>query len=82
VSLARAAGERGGTAPAVYNAANEVCVDAFRAGRLAFPEIVATIQAVLSRQDVPSESATTTVEDVLAADAWARDTARRLIEEG
>jgi 1-deoxy-D-xylulose-5-phosphate reductoisomerase len=82
VALARAAGERGGTAPAVYNAANEVCVDAFRAGRLAFTEIVTTIQAVLSRQDVPSESATTTVEDVLAADAWARDTARRLIEEG
>jgi 1-deoxy-D-xylulose-5-phosphate reductoisomerase len=81
VSLARAAGERGGTAPAVYNAANEVAVDAFRAGRLAFPDIVTTIQAVLSRQEVPSESATTTVEDVLAADRWARSTARRLVEE-
>jgi len=82
VSLARAAGERGGTAPAVYNAANEACVAAFRAGRLAFPDIVATIQAVLSRHEVPSESATTTVEDVLAADAWARRTAQRLVEEG
>ncbi|NUR27458.1 MAG: 1-deoxy-D-xylulose-5-phosphate reductoisomerase, partial [Catenulispora sp.] len=82
VSLARAAGERGGTAPAVYNAANEVCVEAFRAGRLAFPEIVATIQDVLRRHDVPSEAVATTVEDVLAADAWARTTARRLIDEG
>src|SRR4249919_2955556 len=34
VSLARQAGEAGGTAPAVYNAANETCVDAFRTGRL------------------------------------------------
>ena len=35
----------GGTAPAVYNAANEVCVEAFRAGRLAFAEIVDTVAA-------------------------------------
>lgn len=77
VALARAAGERGGTAPAVYNAANEVCVDAFRAGDLAFTEIVPTVQSVLSRHDVPSEVA---LEDVLDADAWARRTARGLIE--
>ena len=77
VSLARAAGERGGTAPAVYNAANEACVDAFRTGRLNFTGIVPTIQAVLSRHDVPSEVG---IEDVLAADAWARDAARQLIE--
>ena len=44
-SLARAAGERGGTAPAVYNAANEVCVDAFLAGGMAFADIVPTIAA-------------------------------------
>ena len=43
VRLAREAGERGGTAPAVYNAANEVCVEAFRAGRLAFVDIVDTV---------------------------------------
>lgn len=77
VALARAAGERGGTAPAVYNAANEECVEAFRAGRLDFVGIVPTVQAVLSRHDVPSE---VTVEDILAADAWARETARQLIE--
>jgi 1-deoxy-D-xylulose-5-phosphate reductoisomerase len=86
VALARAAGERGGTAPAVYNAANEMCVESFRRGRLAFTGIVPTVQAVLSRHDVPSEVAQApgpmTVEDVLAADAWARGTARRLIEEG
>src|SRR5690349_18763812 len=77
VSLARSAGERGSTAPAVYNAANEVCVDAFRRGDLGFIDIVPTIQAVLSRHDVPSDVA---VEDILAADAWARAEATRLIE--
>ena len=35
VALAREAGSAGGTAPAIYNAANEECVDAFLAGRLA-----------------------------------------------
>ncbi len=79
VSLARTGGERGGTAPAVYNAANEVCVEAFRAGRLPFAEIVPTVAAVVGEHDVRSE-AQLTVEDVLAADAWARDAARQHIE--
>ncbi len=77
VALARAAGERGGTAPAVYNAANEECVEAFRTGRLAFTGIVDVVQEVLSRHDVPSE---VTIEGILDADAWARETARLLIE--
>jgi 1-deoxy-D-xylulose-5-phosphate reductoisomerase len=83
VALARRAGTSGGTAPAVYNAANEVCVEAFRAGRLAFPEIVDTIAAVLAAHDVPSgeqPGTALTVDDVLAADAWARATATARIE--
>ena len=73
VALAKRAATMGGTAPAVYNAANEVCVEAFRQGRLAFTQIVPTVSAVLSRHDVPSTPGTSlTVEDVLAADAWAR----------
>ena len=79
VALARRAGEAGGTAPAVYNAANEVCVDAFRTGRLAFDQIVDTIAAVLGDHDVPSEGQLT-VDDVIAADGWARDAARTLID--
>ncbi len=78
VSLARSAGERGGTAPAVYNAANEACVEAFRAQRLAFVDIVPTIAAVLARHDV-SSGETLSVDDVLAADAWARRAATDLI---
>jgi len=78
VTLARTAGERGGTAPAVYNAANEVAVDAFHDGRLGFPDIVSTVAHVLERHDVPSKEHLT-VDDVLAADSWARAEAAALI---
>ena len=78
MSLARRAGERGGTTPAVYNAANEVCVEAFRQGELAFVEIVDTIAAVVARHDVGS-GVDLTVDTILAADAWARDETTRLI---
>jgi 1-deoxy-D-xylulose-5-phosphate reductoisomerase len=71
VGLARQAGTLGGTAPAVYNAANEVCVQAFRDGRLAFVDIVDTVGRVLGRHDVRT-GAELTVDDVLAADGWAR----------
>jgi 1-deoxy-D-xylulose-5-phosphate reductoisomerase len=79
VSLARRAGETGATAPAVYNAANEVAVEAFRQGRLGFVEIIDTVSDVLRAHDVPSNAALT-LDDVLAADAWARGEAARLIE--
>ncbi len=76
VALARAAGARGGTAPAVYNAANEVCVQAFLDGEMRFTDIVPTIERVLlsadQGHDVPSNQTDLTVDDVLAADAWAR----------
>jgi 1-deoxy-D-xylulose-5-phosphate reductoisomerase len=85
VALARRAGEAGGTAPAVYNAANEVCVDAFLRGDLAFAGIVEVVGDVLAAHDVPLCAEPTgdrglTVDDVLAADAWARAEAARLIQ--
>ena len=80
VALARKAGELGATVPAVYNAANEVCVDAFLAGRLRFVDIVSTVADVVTRHDVPS-TADLTIEDILAADAWARAEADRCIGE-
>ncbi|XBB68443.1 1-deoxy-D-xylulose-5-phosphate reductoisomerase [Nocardioides sp. WV_118_6] len=79
VALARAAGERGATAPAVYNAANEVAVEAFRQGRLAFTGIVDLVGDVLAAHDVPSEGQLS-LDDVLAADAWARESATQLID--
>ncbi len=75
VALARAVGESGGTAPAVYNAANEVCVAAFLEGRLPFLGIVDTVARVVAEHDVlPAGS----VDEVLAADGWARARAREL----
>jgi 1-deoxy-D-xylulose-5-phosphate reductoisomerase len=79
VRLAREAGLIGATAPAVYNAANEVAVEAFRQGRLGFVEIIDTVAHVLGSHDVPS-SPVLALDDVLAADAWARDEAARQIE--
>jgi 1-deoxy-D-xylulose-5-phosphate reductoisomerase len=72
VRLAREAGSRGQTAPAVYNAANEVCVQAFLAGEMRFTDIVPTIERVLRAHDVLSSVTELTVDDVLAADTWAR----------
>ena len=83
VALAREAGTRGGTAPAVYNAANEVAVEAFRQGRLTFDRIVDTISSVLSAHDAgPGDvglTAPLTVEDVVAADEWARVRAEEVL---
>ncbi|AWG98861.1 1-deoxy-D-xylulose-5-phosphate reductoisomerase [Rhodococcus ruber] len=79
IELARAAGVAGGCLTAVYNAANEVAAEAFLAGALPFPGIVRTVAAVLADADAWS-AAPATVEDVLAADGWARDRARALVK--
>ncbi len=77
VRIAREAGSAGGTAPAAYNAANEVCVDAFLTGRLAFPGIVDIVAQVVSEHDGRA-GGTAQLADVLAADGWARERAREL----
>jgi 1-deoxy-D-xylulose-5-phosphate reductoisomerase len=77
VALARAAATAGGTAPAVYNAANEACVAGFLAGQISFPRIVDTVARILSEHDV-ARADVTTVADVLAVDGWARRRAREL----
>ena len=77
VALAREAATAGGTAPAVYNAANEACVADFQAGRISFPRIVDTVARIVSEHDVV-RTAVTTVADVLAVDDWARRRAREL----
>ncbi len=81
VALARQAGIAGGTAPAAYNAANEVCVAAFLAGRLPFAGITDTVSQVVSEHsDTGRESVT--LDDVLATDRWARDRAGELTSKG
>lgn len=81
VRLARAAGATGGTAPAVFNAANEVAVDAFRAGALGFTGIVDTIAAVLAAH-TPVVGDDFTLAAVSAADGWARTEAQSRIATG
>ena len=77
VALAREAARAGGTAPAVYNGANEACVADFLAGRISFTRIVDTVARIVSEHDT-SGTGVTTLEDVLAVDAWARARAREL----
>lgn len=77
VPLACEAARIGGTAPAVYNAANEECVAAFLQGSISFPAIVDTVARIVSEHGTPS-AGVTALEDVLAADAWARARAREL----
>ena len=69
VGLARTAGERGGLAPCVLNAANEVAVAAFLDGRCRFDEIVPLVAATVDA--APADGATS-LEAILEADAWAR----------
>lgn len=77
LSLAEEAGRRGGTYPAVLNAANEQAVAAFLRGRLAFPDIAAAIEAVLA--DHVQEGTPPALDDVLAAERWARARTEELV---
>ncbi len=62
----------GGTMPCVLNAANEVAVNAFLQGRIGFTRIPAVIRKTVDRHDVRPASS---LDAVLAADQWARETA-------
>ncbi|GAA3042572.1 hypothetical protein GCM10020000_22000 [Streptomyces olivoverticillatus] len=53
MGLARHVGSLGGTAPAVFNAANEECVDAFLSGHLPFNGIVDTVAEVVAEHGTP-----------------------------
>lgn len=96
VEVARRAGMIGGTAPAVFNAANEACVDAFHEGKIGFLQILDIIQTVLGEHCLADSAAISTgkvgsalvrsaemeLSSVLAADSWARGRARELTEIG
>ena len=67
--LARDALRRGGAAPLVLNAANEVAVEAFLSGRIHFPDIAMSVERMLEMIDQPLP---TTIGEVLALDAEVR----------
>jgi 1-deoxy-D-xylulose-5-phosphate reductoisomerase len=83
LALARQAMQRGGMAPAVLNAANEVAVAAFLAGRLGFLQIAQLVAETLDMAEgrgILGKAAD--LEDVLATDAAARQLALNLLEAG
>ena len=70
LALAREAGEKGGTYPCAYNAANEVAVQAFLEGRIGFLEIAALVEDVLARVD---GSPARDLDELVEADRRARE---------
>ena len=74
LTLARRAGEIGGTLPAVLNAANEVAVEAFCHERINFEEISRRVERTMDQHQVTSHP---TLDQILEADAWSRKEATR-----
>jgi 1-deoxy-D-xylulose-5-phosphate reductoisomerase len=79
LGMARRAGTEGGTLPAVFNAANEVAVDAFRAGKITFPGIWGLVGRVMDAHEIQPAPDLAPIEK---ADLWARQTAARMVAEG
>ncbi len=68
---------QGGTAPAVFNAANEVAVAAFLQEKIPFLEILASVERTLSAHTVTPDP---DLEEIFEADRWARDEAERQLQ--
>jgi 1-deoxy-D-xylulose-5-phosphate reductoisomerase len=79
LKLAYEAQLQGGSATCTLNAADEVAVEAFLAGRIPFPAIAQVVEETLNRQGV---SETATIEEVISVDLASRETARRILGEG
>lgn len=75
--LAYDVAERGGTAGAVLNAANEAAVAAFSSGNIAFGEISEIVEATLAAHELQLQP---TLDDLLEADRWARCKARSFMQ--
>jgi 1-deoxy-D-xylulose-5-phosphate reductoisomerase len=82
LDLAEAAGRRRGTYPAVLNAANEVAVAAFLAGRVPFLDLSLVVEDALEAWEALSPGEPTNLDHVLDADAWARRHAAARIDRG
>ena len=79
VAVARAAGEAGGLSPCVLNAANEVAVAAFLDGRCRYDEIIPIVSECVEHAPSGDQAS---LDDVLAADAWARERAGERLAPG
>jgi 1-deoxy-D-xylulose-5-phosphate reductoisomerase len=76
--LARAAAEQGGAAPAILNAANEIAVAAFLAGRIGFLDIARLVEETLTDY---APNAPHTLDHLFSIDAAAREYAKGLMEK-
>jgi 1-deoxy-D-xylulose-5-phosphate reductoisomerase len=79
VALAREAGERGGTAPAVLNAANEQAVALFLQEQIVFTDIVALVRRAVAEAPAAGPMS---LDSLLSADRWARARVLELAQEG
>jgi len=79
LNLARRAGDAGGTLPAVYNAANEIAVDAFCDGQIGYTDIWKTVGQVMDAHQLQEAS---DLDILIEADAAARVVAKKLCGEG
>ena len=77
VALARHCGEIGGAMPAIFNAANEVAVDAFIADKIAFTSIVPLVEAVVTKSEKSASSTLRELADVSAIEDDARALAQK-----
>jgi 1-deoxy-D-xylulose-5-phosphate reductoisomerase len=77
LQLAYKAGIKGGTYPAVLNAANEVAVEAYMGEKIKFTDIPGVIEKILNAHDSVKEPS---LEEIMQADSWARVEARKSIE--
>jgi len=77
LQLARHAGTVGGTLPAVLNAANEVAVESFCREEISFTQITDTVAKTMERHTVIGHP---TLEEIVAADTWAREEAGRITQ--
>jgi 1-deoxy-D-xylulose-5-phosphate reductoisomerase len=78
VSLGFEVARKGGSAPVVFNAANEAAVQEFLAGRIKFVSIVELIESCLSKHNVKRSL---TLEELLEVDAWARREVKKNLEQ-
>ena len=76
LSLAKQAGEKGGTYPAVLSAADEVAIELFLSKQIKFTDISALVAQTMDRHDVVNKPS---LEEIIEADAWARETVKATI---
>jgi len=75
IPIARGAAEAGGAYPVVLNAANEIAVERFLDGEIRFTDIVALVAETIA---LHHDEGASSIEEILTADAWARETCRGL----